>query len=117
MAKAANGTTVRFPTTATSDVVGSLVSASYSSSGAKIDVSTLSSTKHIYEAGMPDNELTIEVTGEQATNCDVGDTGVLSIHWNSGGTNSFGNAVVVSNETSGEIDGAITTSITFAPAP
>lgn len=117
MAKSANGTTVRWPTTATTDVLGDVISVSYNRSGEKIKVTNLSSSKHLYEAGLPDNEITLEINGVNSTALDVADTGVMSIHWNSGETSSVGNAVVISNETSGEIDGVITSSITFAPAP
>lgn len=113
MAYSANGTTVKWPDTSTT--LGQPISVARPVSAAKIRVTNLSSTRHIYEAGLPENEVTISINGIGNTAIEVGDTGVLTIAWNSGDTSSLSNMVVINNEPSGAVDGAITSNITFAP--
>jgi len=103
---AANGTTLTFG--GTTQEVRSI---SFTNGGAEIQKTILSDTQHTYLAGMPDPSITCEVNG--GTDLTAGLTGALSIAWNDGTTDELGTAIVTSVETSGEIDGLITTSLTF----
>ena len=105
---AANSTTLKFPDTSTSVGVRSI---SYVQGGAEIQKTILSDTQHTYLVGMPDPSITCEVVG--TSDYTAGATGSLTVAWNDGSTDTLGTAIVTSIETSGEIDGLITTSLTF----
>ena len=86
-------------------------SITYSDNASAVDVTSLADSAHTYVAGMSDPEITCECVG--ACGADVGDTGALTIAWNDGTTDSVATAVLVSFESSGDLDGAITSSMTF----
>jgi len=87
-----------------------LIDAEYTSSGAKVRVSGAADSTHIYEAGLPDNAITLTCGG--VTSIAVGDKGATTITWNDGETSTLTNSVVVEVSSSGSIDGAITSKIT-----
>jgi len=117
MAYSFNGSYVTFPTSSTTDKLGTMTDLGLKDSAAKIQVTTANGVKHLYEAGLPDAEITIDIIGAGATACTIGATGILTLVWNSGQTNTYSNAVCVERSISGGIDSPIKTTLTFAPAP
>lgn len=117
MAYSFNGSTVTFPTTATTDRLGTMTDMNLKDSAAKIQVTVANGSKHTYEAGLPDAEITIDIMGSGATAVTIGATGILTLNWNSGQTNTYSNAVCVERSISGGIDSPVKTTLTFAPAP
>ena len=112
MAFAGNGTTV---------VVGSglleaeVVSVSFDQAAAEIDVTNMDDTAHIFEAGIPDETLTVEINGLTALPLGKVSTGVTAtITWGGAGTpDTLDNVVITNISTSTDIDGKITSSLTF----
>lgn len=92
---------------------GKIQDVSYSQSGPKVSVSGADATSEKYEVGVPDKECSITVVG--VLSVSVGDKGATTINWNDGTSDSIGDTVVVSVETSGSKGSAITTSVTVAP--
>lgn len=111
MAFSANGSSITFAGSA----IGEVVSINYTENGADIQVTDLGDSNHAYEVGILDQECSIEINGDEATHATFGDTGALSISWNSGGSSSMASAVVTSVDTSGSLDDKVTTTITFKP--
>jgi len=91
-----------------------LLDASHNSEGAKVRVSGADDDEHTYEAGLPDNSITLTCGG--VTDIAVGDKGATAITWNDGGISTLTNSVVVAVATNGAIDGAITSTITVVPS-
>lgn len=79
--------------------------------GALIDVTDLGDTENEYEVGTTDSEITIEVIG--SSSIDVGEIGTASIVWNDGTTRTLGDLVCSSSDENGELNGEITTSLSF----
>lgn len=88
-------------------------SISYADNGNPVDVTTLSDTTHQYVIGIRDPECTVETVG--ISSVTVGATGALSIAWFDGDSASIASAVCTSADSSGEIDGALSSSLTFKP--
>ena len=110
MAKSANGSTLTFD----SGAVGDLRSISFSDNANEIDVTVLADTSHSYEAGIPDLECTCEVLG--VSTLARGATGALAIAWNDGTSDAIADSLITAVESSGDLDGELTTSITFKPS-
>ena len=111
MALSANGSTVTFATNS----IGDLTSISFSDGANEIDVTNLGDAVHVFESGIPSLEVTLEVNGSPSV--DRGDTGAISISWNDGGSDGSGVTtwLCTNRESSGGVDEAITTSLTFVP--
>lgn len=82
---------------------------STSTKGDNIDITNLSSTGREYILGFDDKEISIEVFG--ATTISRATTGTATVTWNDGNSYSITNAIVDSVEQSGEVNGAITSTI------
>lgn len=107
-----NGTTFTFGGT----VIDRLRSLSYSDSANEVDVTSLDNTAHTYVTGIPDVELSVECVGFSVMGINRGDTGTIQIDWNDGSQDVSTIAYLcTSRETSGDLDGEITTSVTFKP--
>jgi len=109
----ANGTTFNWATTTVT--ISAVNSISFTEAGNEVDVTSMGDTSHEYVIGIADPECTIEYTG--ANNQTIGATGALKINWNDGGSDTMAAAVITNVEVSGGLDGALTTSLTFKPAP
>lgn len=105
-----NGATANFASASLGDLRG----ISRSEKGAKIDVTGAGDSAKSYEAGIPDEEVKVDIVG--TTTVGVGDTGALTIVWPDN-TNSSISAVVCIDVDGpkGTMDGELTTSFTFAP--
>ena len=110
MAKSANGSTVTF----NSASIGELTDISFSDGANEIDVTVLADSEHVFETGIPSLECSITIKGN--TTLARGATGSLAIAWNDGTSDAMSSAMISNIETSGALDGAIETSITFVPA-
>lgn len=106
-----NGSTINF----NSIVLAPLRSIDNSTSAAKVKVSGAGDTKHTYVGGLPDDTITCEIVG--TCNQAVGTVNALTINWFDATNTNCGNAVVIKNQAKGSMDGEITTSLEFAPAP
>ena len=110
-----NGTVVTFA----GDVQAPLISASYDSTVAEVDVTGSVDTEHTFEPGIINESLTWEVVGDpDITVIAVGDKGTMDVVWNSVGNGSWGTwttAVITSVSKGGGLGGAVTTSITAKP--
>ena len=91
-----------------------LIDAEFTSQGAKVRVSGAGDSEHTYEAGLPDNAITLTVGGVVTT--AVGDKGETTITWNDGGSSSITNSVCVEVSSTGSLDGAITSHIVVCPS-
>ena len=111
--KGFNGTVVSIAATALSNIR----SVSFSNAAASVDVSSLSTTTKSYVNGQRDPSCTIRLCGQALqANCAVGYTGALSVTWfDNTSTPVTQNIIVTGHETSGDIDGAIETTITLKP--
>lgn len=107
--KGFNGSTVSF-----SNSIAGLKSVSYQSQGAKVEVTGSDAAEKHFVAGIPDNSLTVTMVGGAAL--AVGQIATLSVAWFDNTATNFGNATVLSVGINGEEDGAITSTVTFAPA-
>lgn len=109
MAKSANTSTVSFGGADQSQ----LQSIGFNESAEQIDVTNLASATHVFEAGILQQELTFTMLG--VSTISIGDTGAVSVVWNDGTTDTITSGVCTGNERSGDLDGAITSSITVVP--
>ena len=111
-----NGTVVTFA----GDVQAPLISASYDSTVAEVDVTGSVDTEHTFEPGIINESLTWEVVGDpDITVIAVGDKGALSVDWRTVGAGTWGTftiAVITSVSKGGGLGGAVTTSITAKPS-
>lgn len=106
-----NGTHVGFPTATTT--IGSLRGLSVSQAGADIPVHGAADTAAKSIVGIPKTEITLDLVGGPIV-CGPGSTGALSIAWFDGATlGTLTNAVVVSVDINGQMDGEISSSIKF----
>lgn len=110
MGLVANSTTITF-----GSQISRVRSISFGETAAEVDVTNLSSSLREYLNGLKDISVTVEVFGVNST--AIGATGALSIAWADAGADSLGNAICLGNECSGEVDGAITSTLTFRPTP
>lgn len=112
-----NGTVIFFPTT--SNTLGSGVrDASYSETGADVDLSVTTSTTGLKRPGITRKEFSVTVLGHAtADNCQIGSTGTIVMDL--GGDESLDCvdfvAYVGDRTQSGSMDGEVTTSFTFRP--
>lgn len=111
MALSANGSTVSFGGTG----IGGLVDISFSESGQRIEGTNLADTINQFEVGTSEIECQITVNGNNDHGVAVGDTGAISVTWNDSSSDSIGAAVCTDVETSGSLNGAIQTTLTFVP--
>lgn len=109
MAKSANASTITFG----GSPQGELQSLAFNESAEQIQVTTLASSVHVFEDGILSQELTFDVLG--VSSLSIGDTGAVAVAWNDGTNDTMTSGVVVNNERSGDLDGAITSSITIVP--
>jgi uncharacterized protein (DUF39 family) len=94
--------------------VAAITDISFSSDGNDVDVTGLSDAKHVFEGGIPTDELTVDLNG-YTTSLARGDTGSAQITWDGTNTSKITSARVSSVEYSASLDGAITTSLTLRP--
>ena len=71
----------------------------------------------IYENGIPDYEVEVELVGNENDLVNQGDSGALSIAWNDGTTDTLGGHTFKVNDvkTSGAVNGEIATTVTMSP--
>lgn len=112
MAKSANGSIFSFAGTA----CGDLLSIRFGESGTAIDASNLASSVHIVEAGIKEQECSIEING-RITNYTYGLTGALTITLadNTSVTVGIGTGVCMGIDVNAPLDGKVTSTITFKP--
>jgi hypothetical protein len=112
--KSFNASTISFA----SETTTPLRSIRYSASGAKVQVSGVADAAKLYEAGIPDLEVTFDIVG--ATAIVIGDAGALTIGWGGGTDPPTGvlaaTWVCTGVDTSGDEDSEIITSVTCVPA-
>ena len=106
-----NGTTVTFDGSA----IAHIMDVQVPKKAPKVNVSGADDTEEEYEVGKTDREVTVKIVGYSTLS--VGDKGALTVTWNDGNTDTFGNVVVTDVSVSGSKNGAITTDIKFAPTP
>lgn len=107
-----NGSTVTFDSVA----IGELTSISFTEDGNPVDVTTLADTFHRFCNGATNIECVVDILGSESSSAvAIGDTGALAVAWNDSGDDAITDAIVTNRETSGDLDGAITTTYTFAP--
>src|SRR6056297_3144009 len=96
---------------------GGVTDCSFTSSAETIDITSADDDSKTFETGVPDSEATVTIIGSTAV--AVGDTLALSIAWadDTGSADAMTNAIVTNVETSGSMDGAITSTITLKPTP
>lgn len=107
----ANGSTLTFGSS-----VSDVTNLSITKNGNPIDLTDLLDTKHVYINGIVDFEVSATVTG--ATAIDPSDAAAaLTLTWNDGQTDvSAVNYICTNVTTSGGVDSAITSNVTFKPS-
>lgn len=108
-----NGATLTFATVA----VGPLRSINTTDVGAKADTTGSDDSVKTYDVGIPDVSVTCEVMG--TVTVAVGDIGALAVAWldiDSGTDGTIASAQVVSVNTTGSMDGEITSTVEFTTA-
>jgi hypothetical protein len=110
MADSANNTTLSFGTT-----ISKVKSISYKDSGAKIDVTALTSTEKQYLAGIRDKEVTFDLVG--TTTLSIGGTGAVTVGWADGTSTSVAKCVVTNVDVKAAVDSALEASVTIVPTP
>ena len=107
-----NGSTATFAAAALGN---GLLAVRYQETGGNADTTMSTSTNHVYEAGVPDLEVTIEFLG--TTTVGKNDKGAIAITLFDGETtSSITNAICTAVSFGGQMDGAITGSATFKPS-
>jgi len=106
-----NGSTMTF-----GSAVADLRSISLTVNGNPVDLTDLADSKMVYLNGIPDYEIQATVTG--TSSIDPTDAAAaLTIAWNDGTTlPSAVNYICTNASTSGSVNGAIETTLTFKPA-
>ena len=79
------------------------------SNAAEIDVTGGGDTAKVYEAGLPDETLSIEALGSAPA---LGATGAVSIAWGDGSSTSWANAITTKVKKSGSVGQAVVYSVT-----
>jgi hypothetical protein len=97
--------------------LGSLTGVDFTSNAAKVDVTDSDDTRHTYEVGIPDEELTVSFVGTPS-GVGVGSEGSCIVTWSDGVVSvSSVNYKCNSIKASGNLDGAISGSATLVPSP
>lgn len=104
-----NGTTFSFGGNLTP-----LVDCRMNESAAKVRITGSADSRHLYIAGLPDEEMTCTVVG--VSTVAVGDTGTITITWFDGQTDTITNCECFGNNRGGALDGELTSQLTFAPS-
>ena len=116
-----NGAQIYFPTSGSGDLLGPLRDIQYGSSGAKADMTGAADAQKTYKVGIPDNSVSTTFVGGVPSTIAVQTAGVVTVAWNDGSQDSddgtLANAEVSDLTTGGSMDGEITSSLTFVPAP
>lgn len=108
MAKDFNSTTLTFA----GNPVGSITGIDVKVAGQSVDVSASDSVRKIYENGLNDIDITIDLKG--GTTLARGDVGVLAIVWHDGSAIALpGTCIVTEVDATGRMDDAITSRVTF----
>lgn len=108
MAKDFNGTTLTFGGPA----VGSILGIDVKVGGQSVDVSASDSVAKLYEVGLNDIEITIDLKG--GTALARGTAGVLAIVWHDGSAIALPNTCIITEvSATGKMDDAITSRVTF----
>lgn len=106
-----NGSTMTF-----GSAVADLRSMSVSINGNPVDLTDLADTKMVYLNGIPDYEVQVTVTGTSGIT-PATSPAALTITWNDGtALPSAVNYICTNYSTSGSLNGAIETTLTFKPA-
>ena len=107
-----NGTVLTFASVPRGDVV----SIRYNEAGAEIRATTLTSTAHVYEAGLPD--VSVDVTTAGVSSISFGDVGALAVSYVDAAytDEALSNSVCTRKEVEIDIDGEMVTSMTFRQA-
>lgn len=107
--KGFNGTTCSIATT-----TYSLYGVELSIACQKVDVSQSSKANMLYEIGLPDYELTVEIRGATTPSTTV--SGAVALAWNDGVTATLpGTFLVNSVRTTGRINDSINSTVTLCP--
>ena len=108
-----NGSTLTFA----SSSLGDLQSISVTINGNPVDLTDLADTKMVYLNGIPDIEITCQVTGKDTRDTSTA-AGTIAIAWFDGNSESLsGNYIITNRSTSvGGVNQAIQTSLTFKPS-
>lgn len=114
---AAEGTTFTFDDGVRQDPTFDMVSIGASQDGSPVEVTTLSSLVHEFINGIPAFEITCELKG--SATLAKGDTGQVTIGYNDGGSEDFGEVwfVVTKVDVNAAVGGTIDMSATFAVMP
>lgn len=107
MAETSNGTTFTFGGSGQTDVR----SVNWNEAAVGIPITTLGSTGHLVEAGLP--EVTCEIETVGVSTITVGDTGAIALAYTDGTSESMTSAVCLSKGSSGSLDTEITSNLTF----
>ena len=107
--KGFNGSTLVF----NSVTQGSIRNITFSEGGTTVDVTSLDDTQHKFLAGKSDVSCTITIVGN--TTIPRGSHGALTVNWNDGTSDTISDALLSELNTSGAMDGEITTDLTFVP--
>lgn len=107
MAEIANGTTLTF-----GSQLADLKSVSVTQNGQRVEITDLDDTSNIYEVGTVNLEVQCTVGGD-GTGFTIGDQDSLTVAYNSGGDHSLSDMILADVEDSGEVNGVITTTLTF----
>ena len=92
-----------------------LLSCTDNDGGAKIDVTGAGDDNHMYEAGLDDKELTVEVLG--GGGISRGDTGATTVTWNDDSSTTIDNSMVIAKSKTGSIDDRVVHSFTIVETP
>jgi hypothetical protein len=76
-----------------------------------VDITTIGDAQHVFETGIPTEEITMTVGGQYGG--AVKASGPLVVNFTGSDSTSIATALLVSRELSGELDGEVTTALTF----
>ena len=105
-----NGTTITFA----SSTPVKLRTVKESRDGNPIDVTGMEDSQHTFVNGIPNNGLTCNFFGAQAA-LTLGATGALVVTYPDSTTTNLGTCIITKRDRGAEVDGALTTDITFQP--
>lgn len=94
-------------------VNGTLRSVSYSQNANPVDITGSTSTRHQVVAGITSHTISFEEIGYTALS--IGDSAQFTITWFDGSSDVLATMLVTSVEISGDLDGAITSSVELQP--
>ena len=108
--KGFNGTTFTF-----ANVSYALTGIDLSVNGAKVDVTDTNSSSMLYQVGLPDYELTVDVKGSVTP--AVGATGAAALGWKDGTNSTLPSLFIVTNvKVGGKLNAPIESSFSLAPS-